>query len=302
MAILLGLTISAPLETTIFGSEIEREWIETKDQLVRKKSYDIEQYYLTRQNEIEQKKDDKNKEVDAQIILVTQNQDRVTSERKSGTGVQWQKDVKNLENEQKKLEILRVQLDSIEKSALSLIPLKAIAQDSCRNIIMKEPSGFLDKIMMLEKISAEGKKVPKFDASTGKIKTDSNGKIVEEVIVAPAWAAIWLVRLLFMIIEIAPVILKLMLIKSPYDYMGENVNQILEAKQGISMNHVTDEEGKLTKYKENFNPKRIIAIVEHQNAKEEENAKEAITLFAEKEKEEIAKNPDAFINPKDNVI
>jgi hypothetical protein len=105
------------------------------------------------------------------------------------------------------------------------------------------------------------------------------------------------VRLLFMIIEIAPVILKLMLIKSPYDYMTENVNQILEAKQGISMNHVTDEEGKLTKYKENFNPKRIVAIVEHQNAKEEENAKEAITRFADKEKEEIAKNPDAFIKP-----
>ena len=81
--------------------------------------------------------------------------------------------------------------------------------------------------------------------------------------------------------------------------MGENVNQILEAKQGISMNHVTDEEGKLTKYKENYNPRRIIAIVEHQNAKEEENAKEAITLFADKEKKEIAKNPDAFINPND---
>ena len=299
MAILLGLTISAPLETTIFGSEIEREWIETKDQLVRKKSYEIEQYYLTRQNETEQKKTDKKKEVDDQIILVNKNQERVTKERQSGTGVQWQKDTKDLEVEQKKLQILRIQLDSIEKSTLSLIPFKAKAQDSCRNIIMKEKSGFLDKIMMLEKISAEGKKVPKFDASTGKIKTDSNGKVEEEVIVAPAFWAVWLVRLLFMIIEIAPVILKLMLIKSPYDYMGENVNQILEAKQGISMNHVTDEEGKLTKYKENYNPKRIIAIVEHQNAKEEENAKEAITLFAEKEKKEIANNPDAFINPND---
>jgi hypothetical protein len=300
MATLLGLTISAPLETTIFGSEIEREWIETKDQLVRKKSYEIEQYYLTRQNETEQKKTDKKKEVDDQIILVNKNQERVTKERQSGTGVQWQKDTKDLEVEQKKLQILRIQLDSIEKSTLSLIPLKAKAQDSCRNIIMKEKSGFLDKIMMLEKISAEGKKVPKFDASTGKIKTDSNGKVEEEVIVAPAFWAVWLVRLLFMIIEIAPVILKLMLIKSPYDYMGENVNQILEAKQGISMNHVTDEEGKLTKYKENYNPRRIIAIVEHQNAKEEENAKEAITLFAEKEKKEIANNPDAFINPNDS--
>jgi len=49
-----------------------------------------------------------------------------------------------------------------------------------------------------------------------------------------------LVRLLFMIIEIAPVLLKLMLVKSPYDYMTENVHQILEAKQGISLHHMTD--------------------------------------------------------------
>jgi hypothetical protein len=133
------------------------------------------------------------------------------------------------------------------------------------------------------------------DPSTNKV---IKGEEIE--IYGSAFWAVWLVRLLFMIIEIAPVILKLMLIKSPYDYMTENVNQILEAKQGISMNHMTDEEGKLTKYKENFNPKRIISIVEHQNLKEEENAKEAITLFAEKEKQEIAKNPDAFISANDS--
>ena len=148
---------------------------------------------------------------------------------------------------------------------------------------------------MLENLSAHDKKIPKFDPAKKEIV---EGK--EIIIYGSAFWAVWMVRLLFMIIEIAPVILKLMLIKSPYDYMTENVNQILEAKQGISMNHMTDEEGKLTKYKENFNPKRIIAIVEHQNAKEEENAKEAITRFAEKEKQEIEKNPDAFITPNDS--
>ena len=36
MAILLGLTISAPLETKIFSREIEREWVDTKKQLTQK--------------------------------------------------------------------------------------------------------------------------------------------------------------------------------------------------------------------------------------------------------------------------
>jgi hypothetical protein len=100
-----------------------------------------------------------------------------------------------------------------------------------------------------------------------------------------------------MIVEIAPVILKLMLIKGPYDYMSENVNQILETKQGISIYHMKDEHSQLHKLKRNHNPERIIAIIEHQNEKETENAKEAITAFAEKEKEQIRNNPDDFIRP-----
>jgi hypothetical protein len=300
MAILLGLTISAPLETTIFNREIQREWIETKDQLVRKKSYEIEQYYLTRQEEINKSKTDKKAEVDQQIALVQQKEQRVTAERQSGTGVQWQKDTTALGVEQKKLGSLRIQLDSLEGVLLALNPLKSKIQDSTRDKIMSDTAGFLDKVMMLEKLSVDGKKVPKFDPTTGKIKKGSDGKVEEDIIVSPAFWAIWLVRLLFMIIEIAPVLLKLMLIKSPYDYMGENVNQILEAKQGISLQHMTDEHSQIHKLKENFNPKRIIAIVEHQNQKEEENAKEAITQFAEKEKQEIVKNPEAFIKPDDS--
>jgi hypothetical protein len=100
-----------------------------------------------------------------------------------------------------------------------------------------------------------------------------------------------------MIIEIAPVLLKLMLVKGPYDHMSENVNQILESKQGISLVYMKDEYSQVHKLKENFNPKRIIEIVAHQNEKETENAKEAIDKFAEQEKEKIRKNPEDFIKP-----
>jgi hypothetical protein len=158
------------------------------------------------------------------------------------------------------------------------------------NLIKKEKSGFLDQIMMLERLSSSGKSVPKFDPATNKLV---EGQEIE--IYGSAFWPIWLVRLLFMIIEIAPVILKLMLIKGPSDYMSENVNQILETKQGISIYHMKDEEGKVTKIKRNHNPERIIAIIEHQNEKETENAKEAINIFAEKEKDQIKKNPDDFI-------
>ena len=300
MAILLGLTISAPLETTIFNREIQREWIETKDQLARKKSYEIEQEYRIESDALNSKEISKKEEVEKQVKLVKEKEDRVTKERQSGTGVQWQKDTMALFVEQELLKKLRFQLDSIQNELNLSIPKKQSKLDSSKNKILQDTAGFLDKVMLLEKLSSEGKKVPKYDPVTKEVKKTADGKVEEEVIIDPAFWAIWLVRLLFMIIEIAPVLLKLMLIKSPYDYMGENVNQILEAKQGISLQHMTDEHSQIHKLKENFNPKRIIAIVEHQNTKEEENAKEAITQFAEKEKQEIYKNPEAFIKPNES--
>jgi hypothetical protein len=302
MAILLGLTISAPLETQIFSKEIEREWIETKDQLIRKKTFEIEQLYLTRQQQLEKNKEEKKLAIEAQVNLVKEKEQRVTQERQSGTGVQWQRDTAALNVEQKKLLQMRAQLDSLESSNANLATLKIHELDSVKNKIGSDTSGFLDQIMMLEKLSTESKRVPELDEATQKIKVGTDGKPVYKEIVPAAFWPIWLVRLLFMIIEIAPVLLKLMLIKSPYDYMGENVNQILEAKQGISLRHMPDEYAQIHKLKENYNPQRIVSIVEHQNKKEEENAKEAIDRFAEQEKQSIAKDPSAFIKSDDGTV
>jgi hypothetical protein len=188
-----------------------------------------------------------------------------------------------------KIEAERDSLRGLQKSNENLIKMK---QDSVMNLIKMEKPGFLDEIMMLERLSSSGKSVPKFDPAKNKI---IEGQEIE--IYGSAFWPIWLVRLLFMIIEIAPVLLKLMLVKGPYDHMSENVNQILESKQGISLVYMKDEYSQVHKLKENFNPKRIIEIVAHQNEKETENAKEAIDKFAEQEKEKIRKNPEDFIKP-----
>ena len=298
MAILLGLTISAPLETRIFSREIEREWIETKDQLVQKKVYEIEQLYESRLKEAEKRRDEKKKQLEEQNIIVKENQVRATEERmRGGEGKQWRVDTAALNKSLRTQTLYETQLDSLEKVVLSISPLKSADIDSARFKILSDTSGFLDQIMMLEKLSAEGKRVAELDEATKQVKIGKDNKPVYKVVVPPAAVPIWMVRLLFMIIEIVPVIFKLMLIKSPYDYMSENVNQILEARQGISLQHIPDENNKLHNIKENFNPKRIISIVEHQNLKEEENAKAAITAFADKERKDIEQNPDKYISP-----
>jgi hypothetical protein len=304
MATLLGITIAAPLETVIFDTEIQREWKLSMKQLSFSRSYDIEAEYKLRVIAID-------KIIQKDSVAFAENQKRYNelqnkiNDLQAGVGEYAGKQCNRGKTcpthfdiyEGRDLALSR--LNESKNINDSLTKIKATIQDEKLAKIKNETKeienskpGFLDKIMMLERLSSEGKTVPKIDPATSEV---IKGKEIE--IYGSAFWAIWLVRLLFMIIEIAPVILKLMLIKGPYDYMSENVNQILETKQGISVYHMKDEHSQLHKLKRNHNPERIIAIVEHQNEKETENAKEAINAFAEKEKEQIRKNPEDFIKP-----
>lgn len=292
MAVLLGLTISAPLETVIFKTEIEREWDDTKNNMIIQRNYDIDQKSKITEDELKDKISQKSIALSKQEEKVEKNKTRVDLERKSGTGPQWKKSNLELDKEINEQEKLIGELKKLEGDLIELSTAKDLEKKNEEERINKLEPGFLDELMMLERLSANGKTVPKFDPANNKIV---EGQEIE--IYGSAFWPIWLVRLLFMIVEIAPVILKLMLIKGPYDYMSENVNQILETKQGISIYHMKDEHSQLHKLKRNHNPERIIAIIEHQNEKETENAKEAITAFAEMEKEQIRSNPDDFIRP-----
>ena len=297
MAILLGLTISAPLETVIFEKEILREWEDVKDKLS-----------IAKQVELKRELENSNSEGNAQSELqtITENQKNKEANFQNAQNALIANGCSNPDNctngnHQSLIRALNLSKEEKKKADndySSASEKYRNTQSTNENLlkakvdtIKKKPIGFLDKILMLENLSSHGKEIDVIDPKTKK-ETGAKAEIV-----GSAFWPIWLVRLLFMIIEIAPVILKLMLIKGPYDYMTENVNQILETKQGISLQYLSDEHSQIHKLKRNHNPERIIAIIDHQNTKEEENAKEAITAFANKEKEEIAKNPDAFIKP-----
>jgi hypothetical protein len=297
MAILLGLTISAPLETYIFHSEIEREWKLSMDQLALSKKYEIEQIEIGHNTEIDEKVKKLEEDAKAQQLIVdkwAKAFEEEASGMRGGRGIGPEAKAMKAQLDESTLKLNKIEserdsLRKIQKWNENLIKSK---QDSVMNLIKKEKPGFLDQIMMLERLSSSGKSVPKFDPATNKIV---EGQEIE--IYGSAFWPIWLVRLLFMIVEIAPVILKLMLIKGPSDYMSENINQILMAKQGIDVAHLKDEKDQVHKVIIHHNPKRINEIIDHQNQKETENAKVAIDAFAEKEKGQIKNNPDDFIKP-----
>ncbi len=303
MAIIIGLTISAPLETYIFEKEIVREWGLSMDELAISKTYEVQQTENQKSREYDEDFKVKEDQVDVQREIwkkayqawEDQMQGRAGAE--AGRGPRTLALEKVRDDEKKKLDDLELELKSLEATKSGNDEKIKALKDSVMAATKAEKPGFLDQLMMLERLSSEGKKVPKPDPKTGEPATDENGKVIYSEIYGSAFWPIWLVRLLFMIVEIAPVIFKFMIWKSSYDYMQDNVSQILEAKQGISLEIITDENNKMHKVKENYNARRIVEVSKRQNELEKENAIHAITLYAEKEREEIEKNPEKFVKP-----
>lgn len=303
MAILIGLTISAPLETYIFKKEIDREWNEVKTQLSLKARFDLN-------NEM-------NDDGDLKSLMKTTSADSIAywKYKNQYDSIQLYRIVvqkctaEPCANHQPTIDYKnKIQADmnsSLQSYVSDTTKLRVYKEerstrlqklsDSVKNL---QP-GFLDQIMMLERLSGDGKKITKYDPQSGE-KIMKEGKPDEEEIYGSAFWPIWLVRLLFMIVEIAPVIFKFMIWKSSYDYMQDNVSQILEAKQGISLEHIPDENNNMHRIKENFNARRIVEVAKRQNELEKENAIHAITLYAEKEREEIDKDPERFIQPEND--
>ena len=299
MAIIIGLTISAPLETYIFDKEIQREWRLSMDQLAIAKTYEVQQTETQKNSENEKDFIEISKRVEKQREIVLKWQKAFEEETSGiggrgarGYGPEAQKMEAKMKEEENKLKILETELKQKESKKIGNQEKIKNMKDSVLRETKSIKPGFLDKLMMIERLSSSGKSVPKADPMTGK---PIKGSEVE--IYGAAFWPIWLVRLLFMIVEVAPVIFKFMIWKTSYDYMQENVSQILEAKQGISLEYITDDKNNMHKVKENFNARRIAEVAKRQNELEKENAIHAITLYAEQEREKIEKDPESYIQP-----
>jgi hypothetical protein len=122
-------------------------------------------------------------------------------------------------------------------------------------------------------------------------------------IVAGFWISLF-ITLLFMAIELTPIFFKLMLIKSPYDFLEDNIKELVKAEKGIYVEYgyFKDRQGverDLVRYlnaeKEIENKK---ALVESQKRL----TKHAISKYEKEMKAKIDKNPGDFIIKDTNEI
>lgn len=136
-------------------------------------------------------------------------------------------------------------------------------------------------------------------ADTEKVANGLDG-LLERIKIAHEVAGFWItlfITLLFMAIELTPVFFKLMLIKSPYDYLAENRDELIKAEKGIEIQYdfYTDKEGVERHLVINHEAHRMIYEKRKVTEIQKELTDYAIEKYKEREKKKIDDNLDEFI-------
>lgn len=138
------------------------------------------------------------------------------------------------------------------------------------------------------------------DLAAGEKVASGLDGLLERIKLAHQIAGWWIsafITLLFMTIELTPIFFKLMLIKSPYDYMEENIKELIKADKGIEIkyNFYTDGEGHerdlIVNHQVLIMLKEKIKLLETQS----ELSHTAIETWKEQKLESIKNNPGEFV-------
>lgn len=223
MGIIIAITISKPVELRMFETEIdvklhEKQQIEYNNQIKK-----VEMNFRPEVERIE----DEIEALRSEISLQRENLERKTTifqaemDGLSGSGKKGKGP--SAREKERERDLAQTELDALitknEPKIENLIQDKNAAQNKIK----------------LEKAKAEN------------VANGLNG-LLERLHIAHEIAGFWItlfITLLFMAIELTPIFFKMMLIKSPYDFMNDNLKALLKAEQGIEVKYdfYKDKEG-----------------------------------------------------------
>jgi hypothetical protein len=106
------------------------------------------------------------------------------------------------------------------------------------------------------------------------------------------------ITLLFLAIELTPIFFKLMLIKGPYDYLEENIKELIKAEQGIEVqyNYYPSKKGVEKHLVLNHQVDKVLRENVELLKSQEEINKEAINKWKSNQHKKLENNLDEFIS------
>ena len=114
------------------------------------------------------------------------------------------------------------------------------------------------------------------------------------------WGITLFITLLFMAIELTPIFFKMMLIKSPYDFMSDNIKSLLKAEQGIEIKYdfYKDKEGVQRDLVINHQADRLMKEKIKLLQTQTELSEVVMENWKTKETKNIKDNPESYIDKK----
>jgi hypothetical protein len=221
MGLVIAITISKPLEIRMFKSEIDIKLVEKQDELaqvfIKNKTVNINEYIKIEKDKIANLKTEIDKS-DAKYFDLLE---------KFNKEMGGQAGARGYGPEAKKLEGLMERQNSD----------KTVIKDKNNKLILIAETKLVGYENKLKNIQIEAKESVKgLDGLLERIKLahEVAGSLIT-----------WFITLLFVVIELTPIFFKMMLIKSPYDFMQDNVKDLLKAEEGIQIkyNYYKDKEG-----------------------------------------------------------
>lgn len=281
MGAIIALTISKPVEIRMFKTEIDAALHE--EQLVKQKDYEIRtrKTFEDRIKDLETENTSIQKRIDDYLNKITVKDSLYNVETASGQGGRTKGEGPVAIALKTERDRLKDELDQYNRSNKSKIDdidnRRKVLNDDLEIALSKDKKvsdgldGLLERIKLAHKVSAPEGGVP--------------------------WISIF-ITLLFLAIELTPIFFKLMLVKSPYDYLKDNVEELMKAEQGIHIeyNYYKDKEGQERDLITFLHKDKIIAEKKSAQKIQDELTEYAYSKYVEKMKKKIDENPDEFIN------
>ena len=210
MALVIGIAVSTPLELQIFKPEIDAKI----DQFASEQRQQIEAELTREFTDIPKLETELNR-LETQVVesreQLRKADDQVAGEVAGRIGSGKPGDGPST-REARILAQKRKEALSADSSAL---------RD--RGGVLRDSIGKLMVVRITAKQARE-RTVSAFDGLAMRLRAGHE--------VAGAWTE-WMLRLLFILVEVAPVLFKLMIAKGPYDYLSENQANLVRARYGI---------------------------------------------------------------------
>lgn len=274
MGAIIALTISKPIEIRMFKTEIDAKLHE--EQLMLRKDYEAR----TRANY-----EDRLKGVDADLAKF-----EVEREQLKGRIVK---------SEQELTDQLQGRAGAAAgdgKLSQALRNVKENLENDLLNLDEKNKPR-VDALM-----ASRDKLLAEMDAEIGKNEIVANGLdgLLERIKLSHEIAGVWIslfITLLFMAIELTPIFFKLMLIKSPYDFLKDNIEELMKAEQGIYVetNYYKDKKGQARDLVTYLGKEKVILERRTLHETQKRLTEYAIAKYEEDMKRKIDAHPEKFI-------